>query len=148
MLSNLPSLKGKTRSAKRLGRGYGSGRGGHTVGRGTKGQKSRGRSKVKAWFEGGQYPLTKKAPKIGGFTNPTHKRPAVVNLRDLSSLKGGSVKKITPQYLVEAGIIGKIPLDGVKILGTGEIDFKAQFSGFAYSKTAQAKIETAGGQVG
>ncbi|MCG2686334.1 50S ribosomal protein L15, partial [Candidatus Parcubacteria bacterium] len=130
-LSNLPKLKGTHRPAKWVGRGYGSGKGGHTVGRGQKGQKSRG--KVPLWFEGGQLPLARRLPHRGGFTPLHHKEPAIFNIGRFSNFEGETV---TPKQLVEMGWLKKVPRDGVKILGVGTLAKALNFSGFEYSKTA------------
>jgi len=139
-LSNLPKLKGTRRSAKRVGRGYGSGKGAHTVGRGQKGQKSRG--KVPLWFEGGQLPLARRLPHRGGFTPLHHKEPAIFNIGRFDSFEG---KQVTPEQLVKTGWLKKVPRDGVKILGVGKLTKALKFSGLEYSKSAVEKIEKAGG---
>lgn len=142
-LSNLP--KTTQRKKKRLGRGYGSGKGGHTVGRGTKGQKSRGTRKVHLGFEGGQIPLYKKLPKIGGFRSLRQGYAFSINLKDLNIFRDGS--KVTPESLVQKKIIKRVPRGGVKILSGGDLEKKLIFSGFSYSKVAKEKIEKSGSKI-
>ena len=140
-LSNLKKIK--RRKAKRVGRGYGSGKGGHTVGRGAKGQKARG--KVPAKFEGGQLPLIKRLPHKRGFKNPFSKRPLVLNVSFFERFKGGS--EISPKSLVKNGFLKKVPKDGIKVLGMGKLSKKLNFKGFLYSKSAKKKIEEVEGKV-
>src|SRR3989344_2863501 len=87
---------------KRVGRGIGSGKGGHTAGRGTKGQKARVGFKIPMGFEGGQTPLYKRMPKIGGFKNHRPVKVFAVAVDRLNSLKSGD---ITPQSLYEKDIV-------------------------------------------
>ena len=136
-LSNLPKTTQKKK--KRLGRGYSSGKGGHTVGRGTKGQKSRGSRKIPLGFEGGQIPLYKRLPKIGGFRSLRIGQVIAINLKDLNIFRAGS--KVTPESLVEKKMIKRVPRGGVKILSKGKLEKKLILSGFTYSKTAKEKIE-------
>ena len=143
-LSNLSKIVKKKK--KRLGRGYGSGKGGHTVGRGTKGQKSRGSRKVPLGFEGGQIPLYRRLPKIGGFSRKWgQKRPAIVHLEDLNVFKAKST--ITPKKLIEKGLIKKVPQAGVKVLSKGKLEKELIFSGLSFSKSAREKIEKSGSKV-
>jgi len=141
-LNNLVKIKGNRSKAKRIGRGVGSGKGAHTVGKGQKGQKSRGRGKVKIWFEGGQLPLVKRLPQMGGFRNPTQKKYNLLNVNAFEKFKDG--EKITVEILKKAGYKFDEEKD-VKILGDGKITKKLNFVGFAYSKPAIKKIEKAGG---
>ena len=140
-LSNLKKIK--KRKSKRLGRGFGSGKGGHTVGRGTKGQKARG--KVPAKFEGGQLPLIKRLPHKRGFKNPRSKQPFALNISFFERFKSGS--EISPKTLVKEGFLERFPKDGIKILGTGDLTKKLEFKGFLFSKSAKKKIEKVGGKV-
>jgi large subunit ribosomal protein L15 len=133
------------KKSKKLGRGYGSGRGGHTVGRGTKGQKARSGKSIPTGFEGGQTPLYKRLPQWGGFKNPTTKQIAVVSLSKLNVFKANS--KATPQDLVEKKLLKKIPKYGVKILGNGDLEKKLKLEGFLFSKSAREKVEAAGGTI-
>lgn len=144
-LHSLPKLKGKRRSKKRVGRGPGSGKGFHTTGRGTKGQKARG--KVKLGFEGGQLPLVRRLPHQKGFKNPTAKTPAVFNIGDLGRIKTTGYLK--PSDFVKSGLLKKVPRDGIKILGRGEIKTKINFSSsaFQFSAGARKEIEKAGGKI-
>lgn len=141
-LHNLPKIRGNKKGAKRIGRGTGSGKGDHTVGRGMKGQKSRSGYRVPFGFEGGQIPLFRKLPMIGGFKNPTKKQIVHISLNDLNVFKSG--EKVTPDMLSKKGRFKKLPKHGVKILATGEITKKLSLSGFLMSKAAKDKLEKAG----
>ena len=142
-------IKTQIRSSKRLGRGLGSGKG-KTVGRGTKGQKARG--KIPASFIGGTMPLYKKLPYKRGFhrdgihsSNSLVRPPKVLNLNSLKPFNAKSV--VSLESLVELKIIKESELScGVKVLGDGEID-KALTVQVAFSDVAIAKIEAAGGVV-
>lgn len=141
MLSQLPKIK--KRSAKRVGRGYGSGKGGHTSGRGQKGQKSR--SKIKLGFEGGQLPLYRRLPHKRGFKRAFRDEVVALNVGRLKDFAAGET--ITPRKLLAAGLIAKIPRGGVKILGQGESEKGLTVKGFKLSQTAKDKIIEAGGRV-
>lgn len=143
-LHNLSKIK-KDSGKKRLGRGIGSGKGGHTVGKGQKGQKSRAGTKPNLGFEGGQTPLYKKLPKIGGFKSPTSKETYIIGLNVLNSFKDG--EEVTPQKLVEKKILKRIPSGGVKILSDGELKKKVELKGFKFSKNAKEKIESSGAKI-
>lgn len=133
-LADLPETKSK--SKKRIGRGIGSGKGGHTVGRGQKGQKVRG--KIAVGFEGGQSPFYKRLPKYGGFKS-FHGKPLVLNFYQLvGHFEKGET--ITPQKLLEKGLIRKIPKEGVKILGMGN-PLLWKFEGVKLSSSARKKLE-------
>lgn len=141
-LANLPQIVGKRK--KRVGRGYGSGRG-KTAGRGTKGQKARG--KVRLGFEGGQTPLIKRLPLRRGKGNPKiGKKPLVVNLKVLNLLPKNFLVNI--ENLAKAKIVDEDQARsfGVKILGDGEINVPLTVN-LPVSKKAQQKIEAAGGKV-
>lgn len=125
---------------KRVGIGMGSGHG-KTSTRGEKGQRSRAGSRTRSGFEGGQMPLQRRLPKRG-FTNIFKKRYVVVNLGDLKGFAAG--EKVTPQLLAERGLM-KRRLDGLKILGGGELPGALHISAQVFSKSALAKIEQAGG---
>ena len=141
-LHNLSRMRGVNKPAKRVGRGIGSGKGGHTTGLGQKGQKSRGSREVKIWFEGGQLPLSKRLPQKGGFVSHMKKEYTILNLKDFSKLKSGS--KVDMGFIKES--LGRdIAKNGVKILGEGDLKNKINFEGFSYSKSAKGKIEKAGG---
>lgn len=133
------------RKSKRVGRGRGSGKGGHTVGKGTKGQKARRGSKFVLGFEGGQSPLYKKLPQIGGFKSHTSKDVAIISLDTLSVFKNETV--VTPDLLVKEGILEKVPAGGVKILSDGDLDKKLSLKGFKYSEKAKEKIEKSGSKI-
>jgi large subunit ribosomal protein L15 len=138
-LDNLLKLIGKKK--KRLGRGYGSGKGGHTVGRGTKGQKARGR--VRIGFEGGQLPLARRLPRRGGFRS-IHGKPAVLNLLDLAVFRKGET--VSPETLRKKGLVKKIPSEGIKILGGGEVK-ALSFKDVKLSASVREKILKAGGKI-
>jgi len=132
-----------SKEGKRVGRGYGSGKGGHTTGRGTKGQKAR--NKVRVGFEGGQVPLYKRLPQIGGFRNPTKKGILGVSLDRLNVFKDGD--KIKPENLVEAGIVKKAPAHGIKLLASGKLEKKLKLEGFLASEGAKKEIEKSGSEL-
>jgi large subunit ribosomal protein L15 len=141
-LKKLTKLNTKGRKKKRLGRGFGTGKGGHTIGRGTKGQKSRKSSNVKLGFEGGQVPLFKRLPRLNGFRNPTSKKIASFNIKDLEVFEEG--KEITPSSFVEKGFLKSVPKHGIKILSKGKLTKKLKLSGFKYSKKAKELLEKGG----
>jgi large subunit ribosomal protein L15 len=144
VLSNLNKLNDKKKS-KRVGRGIGSGKGGHTVGKGQKGQRSRQGTKPMLGFEGGQSPLYKKLPKIGGFKNPASKKCISINLDVLNKFKDG--EEVTAEKLVEKKVIKSIPAGGVKILSNGELKKKVVIKGLKYSQKAKEKIESFGATI-
>ena len=125
----------------RVGRGEG-GKGGKTAGRGTKGTGAR--KNVPAAFEGGQMPLHMRLPKLRGFSNPFRVEYQVVNVGKLAELfpAGG---KVTVADLVEKGAVRDGRL--VKVLGSGEVSVKLDVEADAYTTSAKAKIEAAGGSV-
>jgi large subunit ribosomal protein L15 len=129
---------GARKQRRRVGRGDGSGRG-KTAGRGTKGTKARG--KVKIFFEGGQMPLIRRVPKLKGFTPPNRKRYGAVNLTKLSTLQHS---EIGPEEMRSAGLVKKRDRL-VKVLGAGEVDRALTVRAHAFSDSARAKIEAAGG---
>lgn len=135
--------KTTTRSKKRLGRGIGSGRG-KTSGRGTKGQKARG--KVRIGFVGGGLPLYRKLPlKRGKGNKPRQAKKKGVSLSELNILKVGAVVDL--ELLLKENIISREDVKkGVKLLADGEVE-KAFTIKLPLSKTAQAKIEKAGGTI-
>lgn len=144
-LSRLIKNKGIRRKGKRLGRGIGSGKGGHTVGRGTKGQKARRGHKFSVGFEGGQVPLYKRLPQIGGFNNKRSKEIGIINLGVLNRFENGV--KVTPSSLVDLGVFKKLPKDGVKILAGGKLEKKLNLTGFLFSEKAKGKIEKSGSEI-
>jgi large subunit ribosomal protein L15 len=141
-LHELRPAEGTNKSKKRLGRGTASGQG-KSAGKGQKGQKSRSGGGVRLGFEGGQMPLYRRLPKIG-FTNIFRKEYAVVNLSDLERFDNGTV--VNPEVLREAGLV-KAMLDGVKILGGGDLTKNLTVQAHKFSKTAADKIAAAGGKV-
>jgi len=141
-LHELSPAAGSTKKRKRVGRGVGSGMG-STSTRGNKGHNSRSGGGVRPGFEGGQMPLHRRLPKRG-FTSISKKVISVVNINALDRFEAGSTVDI--KALREAGLVkGKI--DGVKILGTGEIKKSLSLKNCLVSKNARAKIESAGGNI-
>lgn len=140
-LHELRPAEGSTKNVKRLGRGTATGQG-KTAGRGQKGQKSRSGGGVKPGFEGGQMPLYRRLPKRG-FTNVFKKQWTIINLDVLNKFDEGTV--VTPELLLEAGVIKKV-VDGVKVLGNGELQKKITVQAHKFSQTAVEKIEAAGGK--
>ncbi|MBN1778437.1 MAG: 50S ribosomal protein L15 [Clostridiales bacterium] len=140
-LHELQPAAGSTTSPKRLGRGTGSGLG-KTSGKGHKGQKARSGGGVRPGFEGGQMPLTRRVPKKG-FTNVFRTEYATVNVGKLDIFKDGAV--VTARTLREAGLVKKA-MDGVKILGGGELTKKLTVQADRFSEAAKQKIETLGGK--
>lgn len=139
-LHELQPAEGASKEVKRKGRGHGSGNG-KTAGYGHKGQKARSGVK-KAGFEGGQMPQQRRLPKRG-FNNIFATVYANVKVQDLERFENGSV--VTTQSLLDAGIIKK-PLDGVKVLGNGELTKKLTVQVAAFSAAAKEKIEKVGGK--
>ena len=139
-LHELAPVLGSTQVAKRKGRGCGTGNG-KTAGRGHKGQWARSGGGVRPGFEGGQMPLARRLPKRG-FHNIFGTENAVVNVSDLNRFEDGAV--VTVADLVAAGLVKKT-LDGVKVLGNGEITKKLTVQAAAFSASAKEKIEKAGG---
>jgi large subunit ribosomal protein L15 len=140
-LHHLRPAPGAHKAKTRVGRGEASK--GKTAGRGTKGTKARG--KMRLGFEGGQMPLNRRLPKLKGFSNSGFGTTyQVVNTGRLAALfpEGGDV---TPEILVAKGAARKGEL--VEVLGTGEIDVAVRVTAHAFSATAAAKIEQAGGTV-
>ncbi len=143
-IDNLRPAPGSKRGVKRVGRGYSSGHGGHSACRGTKGQNARSGVTVRPGFEGGQTPFWMRFPKRG-FTNPLKPNYAEVNLADLE-LRFQAGEEVTPEVLLERKVIKAIQ-DGVKILGHGTLTKALVVKAHAFSRSAQEKIEKAGGQV-
>jgi large subunit ribosomal protein L15 len=141
-LNKLGKLKGNSTQSKRKGRGIGSGKGGHTVGFGMKGQKSRSGNSIPYGFEGGQVPIFKKLPQIGGFKNPTKKHITAITISRLNAFDDKSV--VTPKEVVEKGIVKKMPKHGIKLLLGGEMEKKITVRGFLISEGAKIKLEKSG----
>ena len=138
---NLQSLKnnrGAKKRRMRVGRGESSGKG-RTAGKGNKGQMSRTGHKHKPLFEGGQMKLIRRIPKRG-FTSPNRVEYAALNIGELAKILPGD---ITPEALVAAGRVGAKSL--IKILGGGDVTGARKVKAHAFSATAKAKIEQAGG---
>ncbi len=143
-LHTLSPAKGSVRNNKRLGRGQGSGRGGTST-RGHKGAKSRSGYSKKIGFEGGQMPLQRRVPKFG-FRNPFRVEYKAVNLDTIQEIADKTkAKDITLDFLIENGIARKS--DKIKILGRGELKVKVNVTAHAFSSSAVAIIEGAGGTV-
>lgn len=141
-LSSLRPAKGAVKNKKRRGRGEGSGLG-VTAGRGHKGYRSRGGSKRRVWFEGGQMPLQRRLPKFG-FTNIRKVYFQVVNVGDLQTFS--DIDNFTKDVMAEKRIIRKRN-HPVKILGNGELERKITIEADAISNSAKEKIEKHGGSV-
>jgi large subunit ribosomal protein L15 len=141
-LSNLKPTPGSTHSKKRLGRGIGSGTG-KTAGKGHKGQNARSGGGTRPGFEGGQTPWFKRIPKRG-FTNRFRKEYATVNVSELNKYAEGTV--VDTELLLKDRLIRK-ELNGLKVLGNGEITVKLTVKTNKITKSAQDKIEAAGGSV-
>lgn len=140
-LHELSPAAGSARDSFRKGRGAGSGNG-KTAGKGHKGQKARSGCSIRPGFEGGQMPLQRRIPKRG-FNNIFATKYATVNVSDLDRFEDGAT--VNAETLKEIGLV-KNALDGVKILGNGEIAKKLNVSVKAYSASAKEKIEKAGGK--
>lgn len=142
-LHTLKPAEGSTKSRKRVGRGQGTGRGGTST-RGHKGAKSRSGYSQKLGFEGGQMPLQRRIPKFG-FKNPNRVEYKAINLDAIQSL-ADSLKEqnITVELMVANGLVGKKDL--VKVLGRGELTSKVEVTAHAFSASAEASIEKAGGK--
>lgn len=140
-LHELKPAKGSRRKRKRVGRGPGSGTG-KTAGRGEKGQKSRSGYSAKRGFEGGQMPLHRRLPKRG-FTNLFRTEFRTVNVDRLNRFESGAT--VTPETLLEVGLLRK-GVEGVKILGNGELTVALTVQAHRFTRGAVEKIEKAGGK--
>ena len=140
-LNELSPANGSAKAAWRKGRGPGSGNG-KTAGKGHKGQNARSGGGVRPGFEGGQLPLYRKLPKRG-FKNRFAVNYAIVNVAALNKFEDGAV--VDMEALVAAKIVRK-PLDGLKVLGNGELTKKLTVKATVFSATAKEKIEAAGGK--
>ena len=140
-LHELSPAAGSAKDAWRKGRGPGSGNG-KTAGKGHKGQNARSGGGVRPGFEGGQLPLYRKLPKRG-FNNKFAVNYAIVNVSALNVFEDGAVVDLAT--LVEKRIVRK-PLDGLKVLGNGELTKKITVKATVFSATAKEKIEAAGGK--
>jgi large subunit ribosomal protein L15 len=142
-LHELQPAPGAHRDRTRSGRGISAGRG-KTAGRGTKGQNSRSGGGKQPYFEGGQLPLVRRLPHLGGFTNIWRVEFFGVNVERLNLFPAGT--EITPEVLVVAGVI-KSDRQPVKILGEGELDRALSVKAQKFSASAKAKILAAGGSI-
>lgn len=140
-LNEMSYTEGARHVRKRVGRGHGSGNG-KTAGKGHKGQNARSGGGVRLGFEGGQTPLARRLPKRG-FTNFNRKEYSIVNVESLNVFEDGTV--VTPELLKETGLVKK-ELNGVKILGEGELTKKLTVQAHKFSATATTVIEQAGGK--
>lgn len=143
-IHELSPAPNSTKRAKRVGRGVGSGLG-KTSGRGQKGQNSRSGGGVRVGFEGGQMPLIRRLPRRGFNNYEFKKQYSIVNVCDLDKLEDGTVVDIN--LLKEKGIVRKIEKFGLKVLGNGELSKKLTVKAAVFTKTAQEKIEKAGGKI-
>ena len=140
-LDELQPAEGAKFTRKRVGRGIGSGTG-KTSGKGHKGQNARSGGGVRPGFEGGQMPLYRRLPKRG-FTNIFAKQYVTINVCDLERFDNGT--EVTQELLKETGVVSKT-LDGIKILGRGELTKNLTVKVAKFSASAAEKIEKAGGK--
>ena len=141
-LNELSPATGARKKAFRVGRGLGSGNG-KTSGKGMKGQKSRAGGGVRTGFEGGQMPLYRRLPKRG-FKNIFANEYAEINVATLNRFEDGAT--VDAVALIEIGILKNVR-DGIRILGNGELTKKLTVVANGFTKTAQSKIEAAGGKI-
>jgi large subunit ribosomal protein L15 len=141
-LHDLAPAPGSKKVRTRVGRGLGSGLG-KTAGKGHKGQNARAGGGVRPGFEGGQMPIYRRLPKRG-FYNKFGKEYTEVNVRELNRFEDGTV--VDPVLLVEAGVIKNVR-DGIRILGTGELEKSLTVKANGFTKSAMEKIQAAGGKV-
>ena len=140
-LHELSPAEGSVKASFRKGRGIGSGNG-KTAGRGHKGQNARSGGGVRLGFEGGQLPLYRKLPKRG-FKNRFAVEYATVNVSALNRFEDGETVNL--EKLMECGVVKK-PLDGLKVLGNGELTKKLTVEAKVFSASSKEKIEAAGGK--
>ena len=141
-LHELAPVMGSTQVGKRKGRGTGTGNG-KTAGRGHKGQKARSGGKVRVGFEGGQMPLARRVQKRG-FNNIFAKPLTAVNIGNLNVFEDGAV--VDAAALLQKGVISDCKY-GLKVLANGKLTKKITVRAKAFSESAKAKIEEAGGKV-
>ncbi len=144
-LNDLRPAEGSHKRKKRVGRGMASGHG-KTSGRGIKGQGARSGGGKGPYFEGGQLPLVRRLPFRRGFTNIFRIEYKPVNVELLQEKFGEGYQEVTPEILVEAGVIKRVD-QAVAILGNGDITSALTVKAHRFSKSAKEKIEAAGGQV-
>lgn len=140
-LDELQPAEGSKFTRKRVGRGIGSGTG-KTSGKGHKGQNARSGGGVRPGFEGGQMPLYRRLPKRG-FTNIFAKQYVTINVSELERFENGT--EVTAELLKETGVVSKT-LDGIKVLGRGELTKNLTVKVAKFSASAAEKIEKAGGK--
>ncbi|HNW23542.1 MAG TPA: 50S ribosomal protein L15 [Candidatus Dojkabacteria bacterium] len=144
-LESIPVRKNRKKNSKRLGRGYGSGVGGHTSTRGSKGQKSRSGHKSLVFFEGGNVPFYRRMPKFAGFKRSKKVEATAINLDVIEkNFKDGdtvSLETLKKKALIAQGTVS------VKILGDGDITKKITISNLPASESAKEKIQKAGGSI-
>ena len=140
-LHELSPNPGAVRDVKRVGRGHGSGNG-KTAGKGHKGQKARSGGSIRPGFEGGQTALARRIPKRG-FNNIFATKYAIINVSDLEKFVDGTV--VDTEILKAAGLIKK-EMDGIKVLGNGELTKNLTVKAAKFSAAAKEKIEKAGGK--
>ena len=140
-LHELSPAPGSVRDVKRIGRGHGSGQG-KPAGKGHKGQKARAGRGMQWGFEGGQWPLQRRLP-TRGFVNNFATRYTAVNVAALNAFEDGAT--VDTEALKKAGLVKKIG-DGIKVLGNGTLEKKLTVKAAAFSESAKAKIEAAGGK--
>lgn len=140
-LHELSPAPGSVRDVKRIGRGHGSGQG-KTAGKGHKGQKARAGRGMQWGFEGGQWPLQRRLP-TRGFVNNFATRYTAVNVAALNAFEDGAT--VDTEALKKAGLVKKTG-DGIKVLGNGMLEKKLTVKAAAFSESAKAKIEAAGGK--
>jgi large subunit ribosomal protein L15 len=144
-LHELSPAAGSKKEVKRIGRGPGSGQG-KTAGKGHKGQKARAGRGLQVGFEGGQMPLQRRLPKYGEMHVCNPKIYKAINLSDIQALcDAAKIDVVNKEALFNAGLVGKA--DNVKILGNGTLSAKVKVEAAAFSKSAVAAIEAAGGSV-
>lgn len=141
--NDLRPAPGAHKDRTRSGRGISAGRG-KTAGRGTKGQNSRSGGTKRPYFEGGQLPLVRRLPHLGGFINHWRIEFAAVNVERLNAFPAKA--DVTPETLAAAGVI-KSAAEPVKILGGGEVDRALTVKAHKFSASAREKILAAGGTV-
>ena len=141
-LHELSPAAGSTKARRRIGRGHGSGWG-KTSGKGHKGQKARAGRGMRVGFEGGQMPLQRRLPKRG-FNNIFGTEMAIVNVAALDKAYEAG-ETVTIDSLIEKGLVKKA-LDGIKVLGHGELSKALTVQANAFSESAKQKIEAAGGK--
>ena len=140
-LNELSPAYGSAKDGYRKGRGPGSGNG-KTAGKGHKGQNARSGGGVRPGFEGGQLPLYRKLPKRG-FKNRFAVNYAIINVADLNKFEDGAIVDLA--MLMDARLVRK-EMDGLKVLGNGELTKKLTVKATVFSATAKEKIEAAGGK--